>query len=140
MINVISKMRMTIFLSIIIIGFSSCKKDLVDASKNNITDVQSLETFKSEIKEGTSVVFYFAAWCSVCEEFRPTFESVEQNVDLSLTRFLEVEYDENRDVFEDQGVNSFPQLLIYVDGLEQERLIGKNHTESEVVNTIKKYL
>ena len=124
----------------LLIFFAACKKDLVDATKNDIEDVQSLDAFKADIKEGSTVVFYFASWCSVCEEFRPTVESVQQNDEVNSVKFLEVEYDDNRDVFTDQGVNSFPQLLIYKDGLEQKRLIGKNHSESEVLDAIKENL
>ena len=133
-------MRLFHIFLIVTVFCTSCKKDLVDATQNDIDDVQSLESFKSEIKEGTTVVFYFASWCSVCEEFRPTVESVQKSDDLTSVKCLEVEYDDNRDVFTDQGVNSFPQLVVYKDGLEQTRLIGKNHSEDEVRDTIKKFL
>ncbi|PCJ64303.1 MAG: hypothetical protein COA58_13190 [Bacteroidetes bacterium] len=133
-------MRNALIALMVIVGFGSCKKELVDASTNDIADISSLEGFKADIKEGTTVVFFFAVWCEVCEEFRPTVESVSTHSDVSEANFLEVEYEDNRDIFKEFGVSSFPQLIVYKNGTEQEKLIGKNHTQEEVINTIKKYL
>lgn len=56
----------------------------------------------------------------MCEEFRPTVELVSSDSAVPFTSFIEVEYDANRYIFKEYNVSSFPQLLFFKDGIEQE--------------------
>lgn len=132
-------MNKVLLVLVTILTLSSCKKDLVDPTKNEIADASSLEQFQSEVSEGTSMVFFHAAWCSNCEELRPTVEKIAGSEDLQDVKFLEVDYDETRDVFKEYEVEGFPQLLFFKNGAEQERLVGKNQTEAGILATLNKY-
>lgn len=117
----------------------ACKKELVDTSKNSINDATSLSSFNEEIAEGTAMVFFHAVWCEKCEELRPTVEKLSEASDLENVKFIEVDYDETRDIFTSYKVEGFPQLLFFVDGVEQERLVGKNQTEQGIRDILAKY-
>lgn len=116
-----------------------CKKDLVDTSANNIEDVLEDSSFESKIAEGTTVAFFHASWCSSCEQQRPAVEQASEKEELSFATFIEVEYDDSREIFDSQNVGGFPQILIYKNGVEQERLIGKGHSVSEIIDAVLKY-
>lgn len=125
---------------LVALAFVSCKKDLVDPDANDIADVSSLDQFKARIDTGTSMVFFFAVWCENCEELRPTIEKVSENADYPNVTFVEVDYDATRDVFTEYNVSSFPQVLFFKDGVEQERLVGKNQSEQKILDTLEKHL
>jgi thioredoxin 1 len=124
---------------ILSLSLAACKKDLVDPTANAIGDVASLAQFRSEISEGTAMVFFFAVWCENCEELRPTIETVSENQEFSKVTFIEVDYDATRDIFSEYGVKSFPQVLFFKEGVEQERLVGKNQSEQKIADTLKRH-
>lgn len=125
---------------VIALAFTSCKKDLVDTSLNEIQDVTSLEMFRQDISTGVSLVFFHASWCDICAEQRPAFEESATNTDLNAVLFLEVEYDDNKDVAQEYNVPGFPQMLIFKDGVEQERLTSSGHSAEKIATTLQKYL
>ena len=118
---------------------SSCKKELVDTSQNQITDIDDLTAFNESIASGVSLVFFHASWCSICAEERPHVEAASKNADVSFAQFIEIEYDDNKNIFSEYNVEGFPQILIFKDGTEQTRLKGKGHDESKLVNLILSY-
>ena len=69
------------------------------------------------------MVFFHAAWCSVCKEQRPLVESASESEELSFAKFIEVEYDDQRDIFDTYNINSFPQIAFFKNGEIKEKLI-----------------
>jgi len=124
---------------LIFISTTSCKKDLVDTSANQIEDVTDLQSFKSQISSGVSLVFFHASWCKICKEQRPHFESASENSDLNFVLFLEVEYDDNPEICDEYDVPGFPQTLVFKDGVEQTRVKGSGHTEQELKDLLLAY-
>ncbi len=118
---------------------SGCKKELVDTSSNQITDIDDLGSFNSSIANGVSLVFFHASWCSICAEERPHVEAASENEDVSFAQFIEIEYDDNKTIFSEYNVDGFPQILIFKDGEEKSRLKGKGHDEAKLVNLILEY-
>ena len=132
--------QLTLFsLFFLFIGFTACKKDLVDTSANDIEDVNDLQAFKTKISSGVSLVFFHASWCPTCKEQRPNFEAAAVNTDLSFTLFLEVEYDDNPEICDEYDVPGFPQTLVFKDGVEQTRLKGSGHSEQVLKELLEQY-
>ena len=121
------------------IVLTSCKKDLVDTTDNSIEDITETQSFKNKIADGVSVVFFHASWCSVCEEQRPNVEEASESDEKGEVRFIEVEHDDSRDVFDEYNVEGFPQLLFFKNGVEQERLKGKGHSAQKILDIASKY-
>jgi thioredoxin 1 len=125
-----------IFATLIATG---CKKELVDTSLNEITDVNDLTTLQSNLSEGVSLVFFHASWCAICEEQRPAVEAASTDSELSFVKFYEVEYDDNENIADHYDVPGFPQILIFKDGTEQERFKGKGHSQETLTTKLKSY-
>ena len=128
----------SILLAIIVITVG-CKKELVDTSLNEIEDITGVEKFNKSIANGVTLAFFHADWCRNCEELRPTVEAVSNDSSLNFAQFVEVNYDDNKDVFEDKDVPTFPQVLFFVDGIEQSRLKGKSHSQEDLTAELEKY-
>lgn len=118
------------------LGFSACKKDLVDTSANDVEDVNSEQTFDEIIAEGVTVAFFHASWCSNCEEQRPAFEGASEREDLKFATFIEIEYEDNEDITGKYSVPGFPTMVFFKDNEEASRLVGKGHTEQEIADVV----
>lgn len=123
-----------------VLVFSSCKKDLVDTSANEIQDLTNLEVAKQKTESGVNMIFFHASWCKVCKEQRPAFETVSKNTEVASARFYEVEYDDHKDIVNHYKVSSFPTIVLLSDGKEVKRFSGKGHSESDLLNSIKEQL
>lgn len=117
----------------------SCKKEDFGIS-NILEEVTSLEQYNTEKNDGVSLMFFHATWCSICKEQRPLIEEATKLESLSDVYFGQVDYEENVDIINDNNVTSFPVMLIFKDGVEKERLNGKDHSTEKLENLLKKYL
>ncbi len=126
-------------LALTALTLTSCKKELVDTSLNEITDVNSLSDLQTNVSSGVSLVFFHASWCKICEEQRPAVETASEDANLSFVKFYEVEYEENEDISEHYGVPGFPQILIFKDGEEKERFKGKGHSVETLTERLQAY-
>lgn len=112
------------------------KEDIVDTSLNQIEDISSLQDFEASIANGVSVIFFHASWCSICAEQRPAFEATAEKSDFNTVFFGEVEYEDNTDINQAYNVSGFPTMVFFKDGVEENRLNGKNHSESDIATII----
>lgn len=118
---------------LLLVLVSACEKEnLVDTSQNELQDVNSLQDFENEISSGVSLVFFHASWCSICAEQRPAVESTSTKSEFSQVFFGEVEYEDNTDINQAYGVNGFPTIVFFKDGVEEARLNGKGHSEEDL--------
>ncbi len=79
-------------------------------------------TFAEQIKEGISLVDFFADWCAPCRMLTPVIESVAN--DLKEVKFLKLDIDSNQKTAADFQVTSVPTLILFKDGKEVNRLVG----------------
>ena len=75
--------------------------------------------FRETIKNGTTLVDFFAEWCGPCKMLGPVIEELDSEYpDLE---FVKVNVDENMDLAGEYGIMSIPQVYIFKDG----EVIGK---------------
>lgn len=78
--------------------------------------------FKEEIKEGVTLVDFYATWCGPCKMLHPILE------ELSSTRgevtFKQIDVDEAPNISKEFGVMSIPTLILFKDGEEIAKNIG----------------
>lgn len=123
-----------LFLSLAIV---SCEKEpLVDTSLNDIDDVNSIATFEQVISQGVSFVFFHASWCEKCEEQRPAVESCSSDPSLTFVKFFEVEYEDNKEIVKQYDIPGFPTMVIYQNGEEVERFVGKGHSVEQFTDAL----
>ena len=71
--------------------------------------------FSETIKDGLTLVDFWATWCGPCRMFGPIFESVSNKV--SGVNFVKFEVDEtNRQTPTIFGIRSIPSILAFRDG------------------------
>mgnify|MGYP004490282391 FL=1 len=88
------------------------------------------ENFEEEIKEGITLVDFYADWCGPCQRMGTILEECE---DINV---LKVNTDEHQDLAISFGVMSIPTLILFKDGKEVNKKIGLM-SKSEVENFVK---
>jgi len=115
----------------------SCKKPLVDTSKNEITDITTTQQMQQSIASGVSMVFFHASWCSKCAEQRKAVETVSELEEFNPIFFGEVEFDDHQDIISAYNIDGFPTIVFYKNGEEQHRMTGENNTVQQISDKIR---
>lgn len=76
--------------------------------KENINDL---------VKEGITLVVFYADWCGPCK----MLGSVLENMDLNIVK---INTDTHQELAKEYGVMSIPTVYIYKDGKEVSKFIG----------------
>ena len=80
------------------------------------------EDFKEEIKNGLTLVDFYADWCGPCQMIAPIVEEISNEVkDLTV---IKVNVDEREDEARLYGVMSIPTLILFRNGEMEQKQIG----------------
>lgn len=80
------------------------------------------------IKNGITIVDFWAPWCGPCKMFSPIFEEVSK--EFTKINFCKINVDENKSIAKEYGVMSIPTIILFKDGKEIKRNIGFLDKES----------
>ncbi|MBR9700241.1 thioredoxin [Candidatus Woesearchaeota archaeon] len=80
------------------------------------------ESFESTLKEGKSVVDFWAPWCGPCRMFAPIFEEVSK--EITDVTFAKVNTQDHQELAQMANVMSIPTIIFMKDGKEVTRLVG----------------
>ncbi len=78
-------------------------------------------------QSGVAVVDFYATWCPPCKMLAPIIEEIASEAKGYTVAKLDV--DEGIEVANELGVMSIPTVIIFVDGVEKERLVGFRNKE-----------
>ncbi|MCX8074517.1 MAG: thioredoxin [Clostridia bacterium] len=94
--------------------------------------------FEKEVIEskGLVVVDFFANWCPPCQLLMPVMEEIAKEEKVTI---LKINLDTNSVVANEYSVSSIPTLIIFKDGIQQDRIIGYVEKE-KIIETIRKYI
>jgi len=95
-------------------------------------------SFQETIKEGVTVVDFWAEWCGPCQQMLPILEDFTKEVEWKA-KVGKVNVDENPDIAGEFRVMSIPTLIVFKDGKPVEQLVGVQ-TKEKLNETIEKYL
>lgn len=88
------------------------------------------------LKEGVTVVDFFATWCGPCRALLPVLDELSEEVDY---RIAKVNVDDYQTLAAFYGVRSIPTLVIFKDGKPVDTLVGGR--DKETLNAeVSKYL
>jgi thioredoxin 1 len=79
-----------------------------------------LEVLKSD---KPVLVDFWAEWCGPCRMIAPSIEAVAQEFD-GKAKVVKVNVDENMMVPQQYMIRSIPTLILFKNGIEQERIVG----------------
>ena len=99
--------------------------------------VETTKEFAETIKEGTTVVDFYADWCGPCRMLAPIFEEVSK--ELSDIPFLKVNVDKLQDIAINYRVSSIPTIIIFKDGKVDKIQVGYID-QSKLLNLVKSSL
>jgi len=80
------------------------------------------DTFAETVKDGVVLVDFFANWCGPCKMISPVLEQMDAEND-KLT-VVKVDVDENPELAAKYGVQSIPNMILFVNGTPSEQMIG----------------
>ncbi len=100
--------------------------------------IQSNEFNEIINSEKPTIVDFFATWCGPCKMLSPILEKVEQDSNGQFN-VVKVDIDESLDLARKYGIMSVPTMIVFKQGVDQEKLIGLRQ-KAQIEETVKKYL
>lgn len=73
-------------------------------------------TFETDIKDGKTVVKYYADWCGSCKLFSPKFKRLSDDERFTDIKFLDVNAEHNPNARKMANVSTLPFFAIFKDG------------------------
>ena len=94
--------------------------------------------FQDEVKEGVSLVDFYASWCGPCRIMANILEDIAQELGENVNVF-KVDVDEAETLARSFGILSIPTVMVFKDGEMKEKHVGIWQQE-DCVQAVKKYL
>lgn len=86
-------------------------------------EIQTVEEFDALLAEGGKIVVdFFAVWCGPCKMMGRVIEDVQD--DYPDVKFVKVDVDQLPSIAQRYGVYSIPQINLFLNGNEANKLIG----------------
>ena len=83
--------------------------------------IDALE-FEETIKEGLTLVDFFAEWCGPCKMLGPVLEKLDE--EYPDVTFVKVNVDNNMELAERFGIMSIPAVFLFKNGEVLDKMIG----------------
>lgn len=77
--------------------------------------------FVEEVKEGTTIVDFWAEWCGPCKMVTPVLEQLAEETGAKL---LKINVDEEQELAQAFNITSIPVISVYVNGAKTAEVIG----------------
>ena len=90
--------------------------------------------FAAHIKDGVTLVDFWAPWCGPCRMQGPILDQVAQKRQ-GQAQVAKVNIDESPAVAAAQGVQSIPTMIVFKDGVPVQRFVGVR-PETDLLNAI----
>jgi thioredoxin 1 len=81
----------------------------------------NIEEFNELVKEGTTIVDFWAEWCGPCKMIGPVLEEIAQEENVKL---LKINVDENKELSSAFNLTSIPAIMVYTDGVKTKSITG----------------
>lgn len=86
-------------------------------------------SFEKEIKEGVTLVDFYADWCGPCRMLTPVLEKVAKEV-RGKASIAKLDVDSAQRVASTFQVTSIPTLILFQNGKEVGRIVGLKDAET----------
>ena len=79
--------------------------------------------FDETVKEGVTLVDFWAPWCGPCRMIAPVIEELAEEYE-GRAKIAEVNTDEEQDLAIKFGIRSIPSILFFKDGQIVDQMVG----------------
>jgi thioredoxin 1 len=79
--------------------------------------------FDDTVKEGVTLVDFWAPWCGPCRMIAPVIEELAEEYEGKAT-IAKVNTDEEQDLAIKFGIRSIPSILFFKDGQVVDQMVG----------------
>lgn len=86
------------------------------------------DVFEETIKEGVTLVDFFATWCGPCKMLGPVLE--ELSTEMTDVKFVKVDVDDNPELAEKFGIMSIPSVFLFKNGEVAGSFLGLRSKEN----------
>lgn len=99
----------------------------------------SEDQFEKTIKNGVTLVDFYADWCGPCKMITPHLESVAKELHGKAS-IIKVDVDQAQSVAATYQVTSIPTLILFDNGREAGRIVGVQNAKAikELILTVAK--
>ncbi|HVG39002.1 MAG TPA: thioredoxin [Pyrinomonadaceae bacterium] len=95
-----------------------------------VNEVGDTNFEKDVLQSGKPVlVDFWAAWCAPCRMLAPTVEAVAEKY-AATASVVKLNVDENPATSQRYGIKGIPTLILFVNGKEEERVVGATSKEA----------
>jgi thioredoxin 1 len=84
--------------------------------------------FQAQVKNGVTLVDFWAAWCMPCKMMAPVLNETAEALG-STAKIAKLDVDSNRESSAKYGVRSIPTLILFKNGKEINRFVGVKTTD-----------
>ena len=84
--------------------------------------------FEETIKEGVTLVDFFATWCGPCKMLGPVLE--ELSAEIPDVKFVKVDVDDEPELAEKYGIMSIPNVFLFKNGEIAGSFLGLQSKEN----------
>ena len=100
--------------------------------------IESEEQFDSIVKDGVSLVDFYADWCGPCKMLAPFVEEVAEEYEGKV-KVCKVNVDNVETLAYKYNVRSIPTLMYFKDGKLKDVSVGFQN-KSDIIGNIEKHL
>lgn len=79
--------------------------------------------FEATVKEGVTLVDFWAPWCGPCRMIAPVIEELAEEYEGKAT-IAKVNTDEEQDIAVKFGIRSIPTVMIFKNGEVVDQMVG----------------
>jgi thioredoxin 1 len=95
-------------------------------------------SFDAQIKEGVTLVDFWAPWCGPCRSLAPILEEAAGEL-MGKATIAKINTDENIALAQKYGVSSIPFMVVFKDGQPVDQTVGVK-PKSDIVSMVSKHL
>jgi thioredoxin 1 len=117
-------------------NFLKIKNATFEKDHTNIR-VLTEQNFQNQIKNGLTLVDFWAEWCMPCKMMIPVLNGVAEEVTENTT-IGKINIEQHQSIAAKYNVRSIPTMILFKNGKEFKRYVGVKSKEF-LVNQIKQY-